>query len=137
MKWFKIDGKEWNVNVIEISESFSILYSENTGRTMAKGAPLTLDPLGTFWGHKMVVGRKRGEVNDFDKLFNYIAIPRYDGMTVVLPHDQKTMQYKAYVSTGERKVKRIIEEVDGEIKEVIYDTYPINFIATEAQVLPE
>lgn len=137
MKWFKLDGKEWNVRVLEISESFNILYSENTGRTMAQGAPMTLDPLGTFWGHKITVGRKKGEENEFDKLFNYTSVPRYDGMTVVLPHDQTTIQYTAYTSTGERKIKKIIEEVDGEIKEVIYDTYQINFVATEAQVLPE
>ena len=49
MEYVKIGGKVWDVLVTEITESFSILYSENTGRTMSQGAGITLDPLGTFF----------------------------------------------------------------------------------------
>ena len=136
MKWLKIDGKEWDVRVLDIVENFNILYSDNTGRTISRGARMVLDPLGTFYGHKITVARKKGEINEFDKLFNYISQPRYDGMNVEAVHDQTTISYDAYVSTGERKVLKIQENVDGEIKQVDYDAYEINFIAMEAQVKP-
>ena len=60
MDFFKIDGIKYDVLVTSIEENFSILYSENTGRTMARGARMVLDPLGTFFGHKVTVQRKKG-----------------------------------------------------------------------------
>ena len=60
MDLVKIGGKVYDVLVTELSENFNILYSENTGRTMSAGARMTLDPLGTFYGHKVTFQRKRG-----------------------------------------------------------------------------
>ena len=127
-----IDGRVWNVDILAITESFNILYSDNTGRTTTKGARMILDPLGTFYGHKITVARKHGDVNEFDELFDYISQPRYDGMSVEAIHGQKTISYDAYISNGERKVKRI----DKENEIVYYDAYDINIIAMEAQVKP-
>lgn len=132
MKWLKIDGKEWNVKVLAMSENFNILYSENTGRTMSQGARMTLDPLGTFYGHKVTVARKQGEINEFDKLFDYISKPRYNGIHVEAVHGQNTISYDAYISNGERKVVRIDEESGT----VYYDAFDINIVPMEAQVLP-
>ena len=44
MDYCKIGGRSYDVIVTSIEESFSILYTENTGRTMAIGARMTLDP---------------------------------------------------------------------------------------------
>ena len=67
MDWFKLNGKECNVIVTELSENFTILYSENSGRTLEDGAPMYLDPLGTFVGHKVKVKRRQGfEKESFD-----------------------------------------------------------------------
>jgi hypothetical protein len=99
---------------------------------MSIGARMVLDPLGTFYGHKITVARRKGEINEFDKLFDYISKPRYDGMFVEAVHGQDTISYDAYVSNGERTVKRIDE------KEcvVYYDAFDINIVPMEAQVLP-
>lgn len=132
MSYFKIGGKEWDVLVVEASESFEILYSSNTGRTIARGAPMTLDPLGTFFGHKVTVARKRGREKQFDDLLDYVSIPRYSGIDVELVHNQKTIKYKAYISKGERNLKRI-DVVD---KKVYWDTLTLNIVPIEAQVLP-
>ena len=66
MEYVKIGGRVWDVLVTEISENFNILYSENTGRTMSVGARMTLDPLGTFFGHKITFQRKQGNEKEYD-----------------------------------------------------------------------
>lgn len=146
MDWFKIDGREWKVRVLEPEQSFQILYSENTGRVIDDRATMILDPIGTFFNYKLTVGKKNGETSDFDDLWEYLATPRKKAMLVVLPRDQKKWEtetengkvegFYAYVSSGKRKIKKVIEEKSGELKEVIYDSFDVNFIASEAQVIP-
>ena len=66
MNYCVINGRSWDVIVTAIEESFSILYTENTGRTLAIGAPMTLDPLGTFFSHKVTFKRCKENVEEFD-----------------------------------------------------------------------
>lgn len=133
MEYVKIGGKVWDVLVTEISESFSILYSENTGRTMSQGAGMTLDPLGTFFNHKVTFQRKQGFEKQYDDLFDFVSIPRYDGIDVEIVHNQTTLKYKAYISQGERALKRI----DTKTGKVYWDKFSLNIVPMSAQVLPE
>jgi hypothetical protein len=121
------------VLVTEISESFNILYSENTGRTMSQGARMTLDPLGTFFGHKITVQRKKGNEAEYDALYDYMSVPRYSGIPVEIVHNQSVIKYEAYVSSGERALKRI----DDKTGKIYWDKFTINIVPMEAQVLPE
>ena len=149
MKWFKIDGKEWKVRIFEPSEAFIILYSENTGRSLDEGAPMNLDPYGTFFNYKMTIGAIKGEEKEFQALWEYLAEPRKEALLVTFPKGSKenwttvsnsgevVEGFYAYVSSGERKIKKITEETNGELKDVFYDAFSVNFIATKAQVLPK
>ena len=128
----KIDRKSYEVLVTDIVESFDILYSQNTGRTMAAGARMTLDPLGTFIGHKITFRRKEGWEQEYDDLFEYLSRPRYDGMYVEVIHNQTTLSYSAYVSKGERKLKR----VDPKTGKVYWGEFTVNVIPMEATVIP-
>lgn len=130
--WLQIDGRAYDVSVLSIRESATILYSDNTGRTISAGARMTLDPLGTFIGHRITVKRKGENVKEYDLLYNYITKPRYDGMRVKAVHDQTTIDYDAYVSTAEREVQRI----DDAGKKVYWKEMEINIVPMEAQVLP-
>lgn len=129
----KIDGKQYNVLVMELSENFNILYSQNTGRTMSTGARMTLDPLGTFYGHTVTFGRRKGYEAEYDALFDDISRPRYDGIAVEIVHGQSTLAYDAYISNGQRAVKRI----DPNTGKVYWDRMSVNIIPMEAQVIPE
>lgn len=131
MNYFKIDGREYNVMVTAIEESFTILYSENTGRTLSQGARMVLDPLGTFFGHKVTIKRKNGFESDFDDLYNYISIPRYDGLSVEIVHNQTTIKYDAYISNGTRSLNKIRRSNIVEWGEI-----ELNIVPMEAQVLP-
>lgn len=135
MEYVKIGGKAWDVLVTEISESFEILYSENTGRTMSQGAGMTLDPLGTFYNYKITFARKQGYERQYDELFNFLAIPRYDGIEVNIVHNQALWNkpFMAYVSKGERALKRI----DPKTGKVYWDKFTANIVPMSAQVLPE
>ena len=135
MEYVKIGGRVWDVLVTEISESFSILYSENSGRTMPQGAGMTLDPLGTFFNYKVTFARKQGSEKQYDELFNFLAVPRYDGIEVNIVHNQALWDkpFMAYVSQGERALKRI----DTKTGKVYWDKFSANIVPMEAQVLPE
>ena len=139
--WFEINGTPYNVRVLEITEEANVLYTENTGRTMAIGAPVTLDPLGTFIGHKVEVAPKKGYESDFDRLYNFVIQPRSYGVPIKAVHAQYTMNYDAYISSASRKVKRIEEnstvtDVFGETIKVKWDKMSINCIPIKAQIEP-
>lgn len=130
--WLEIDGLDFNVTVTEISESATVLYSDNTGRTLGEGAEMTLDPLGTFFGHKVVVKRKGDDFKSFDKLYNYVIQPLYDGFHIKAVHNQSTIEYDAYISSAERNCKKI----DKKTGKVYWDSMSISIISMKAQVLP-
>jgi hypothetical protein len=132
MDVFKIDGRSYDVLVTDLEEKFNILYSENTGRTMSTGARMVLDPLGTFFGHKITVKRKPGKERDFDELYDYISRPRYDGVSVEVLHNQTMLEYDAYVSNGKRSAIRVNNS-----NNVYWDELQLNIVPMEAQVIPE
>lgn len=131
MDWVKIGGKGYDVIVTNIEESFTILYTENTGRTLSRGA-MVLDPIGTFFSHKVTFKRSKDNVKEFDELYNYLTTPRYDGIQIEIVHDQTTLKYEAYVSQGSRKLLKIVEK----IRKVFWGELSVNFIPMEAQILP-
>lgn len=132
MDYFKIDGKTYDVLVTAIEESFNILYSENTGRTMSTRARMVLDPLGTFFGHKVTVRRKPGHETEFDALYDKVSRARSVGMNVEIVHNQTTLEYEAYVSNGTRALQRITKS-----DVVQWGELQLNIVPMEAQVLPE
>ena len=132
MDLIKIDGISYDVSIRAIEENFNILYSENTGRSATVGAKMILDPLGTFFGHKVVFARKNGRETHFDRLFEVLSTPVYDGFGIEAVHGQSKISYTAYVSQGSRSVKK----VDPNSGKVYWDEFEVNFIPMEAQVTP-
>lgn len=128
----EINGKTYDVLIIELLESFEILYSENTGRSTGVGSPMVLDPLGSFFSHKVTFKRKKENTEDYDSLFDLFSTPRYDGVNVRIVHNQDVLEYRAYVSKGERKLKRVDEQTG----KVYWDEMQISFVPMEAQILP-
>ena len=138
MNYFKINGKSYEVLVTSIEENFNILYSENSGRSIAEGAPMTLDPFGTFFGHKISVMRKNGFEGIFDELYKVVSVPRRveieeDALLFEVAHFQDSISYRAYVSNGSRSVERIDEKT----KKIYWGELTLNIVPIKAQVIPE
>jgi hypothetical protein len=132
MDWFKINGKAYNVIVTSLEENFNILYSENTGRTLAQGAPMILDALGTFFGHTVEVRRIAGKEEEFDELYRLVSRPINDGFDIDIVHCQDVANYMGYISNGKRGLKRI----DNNTGKVYWDALTLNIIPMKAQVTP-
>lgn len=129
----EIDGVSYDVVILSIKESVSVLYSDNTGRTASVGARMSLDPLGTFYNHEIVVKRKGSNVKAYDDLFDYVTQPRYDGFHIKAVHNQSIIEYDAYISAVERELHHIDEK-----KNITYwKEMTLKIIAMEAQVLPK
>lgn len=128
----KIGEKEYAVIVVGITETFTKLYTENTGRTMGTGARMNLDCLGTFIGHKVEIKRRQGFEADFDELYDLVSQPTNEGIPVEILYNEenrKYAKYEAYISTGERAVKRIDEKTG----KVYWDKLSLTLIPMEAQ----
>ena len=93
---------------------------------------MVLDPIGTFFSHKVTFKRSKDNVKEFVELDNYLTTPRYDGIQIEIVHDQTTLKYEAYVSQGSRKLLKIVEK----IRKVFWGELSVNFIPMEAQILP-
>lgn len=130
--WLDIDGQRFNVTVTSIKEGGTILYSDNTGRTLAIGAPITLDPLGTFYNYTITVRRNGDDVSDYDKLYEYVLKPRFTGMTIKAPHNQGTITFEAYISAAEREIQKI----DEKNKKVLWKEMTLTITSMKAQVTP-
>ena len=138
MNYFRINGKSYDVIVTGIEENFNILYSKNTGRTIAEGAPMTLDPLGSFYGHKVSLRRKTGFEKQFDEVYEIVSKPisvveEEDALLFEVAHLQSTISYRAYVSSGSRAV----EKIDEKKEKVYWGELSLNIVPIKAQVLPE
>lgn len=127
--YVKIGGKVWNVKVTEITENFNILDTDNAGRVIKDGA-MTLDRIGTFFGHKITFIRDLASLDEYDKLFMYLSRPTNSGIQVDIVHNQTTLKYLAYIASGERKLKRI----DPNTGAVYWDSFSVNFVPMKAQV---
>lgn len=132
MDYVRIDGKSYDVIVVGVKESFNILNGDNAGRTIAVGAPMTLDPLGTWYGHEIIFRRKEGKEAEYDALWDYVSQPSYTGIFVDLVHNQTTLAYQAYVSSGSRDLQRI----DTKTGKVYWGEFSLRITPMEAQVIP-
>lgn len=134
MEYVQIGDKNWDVIVTDIQENFNILFSQNTGRTVAVGAEMTLDPLGTFYGYQITFARKQGYEKEYDELFDYVSKPRTDGIKFNIVHNQALWSepFYGYISNGSRAVKRI----DKNTNKVYWDKFSVNVVPMKAQVIP-
>lgn len=138
MNYFRVNGRKYEVMVTGLEENFNILYSDNTGRSIADGAPLTLDPFGTFYGHKITIRRKNGYEKEFDDLYELVSRPirveiEEDALLIEAAHLQDSIAYRAYVSNGTRPVERIDEKTN----KVYWGELSLNIVPIKAQVIPE
>lgn len=131
-EWVKIDGKSYDVIVTNIERTFTNEQGGGAGRTLASGARETLDPLGTRIEHRITFRRKKGYEAEFDRLWDFVAQPRYDGVWVDIVYNQDTISYEAKFESGSQSLKRI----DPITNKVYWGEFTLNIVPIEAQVKP-
>lgn len=127
----KIAGRVWNVRIIDLKNNFSGIDGENAGRTIAEGAPMILDPLGTFHYYTVTFARQGGAVDEFDDLYNLLSYPSSQGFDVEIVYNQTMIAFKAYCRNGERGLAKI-----GHDGTVYWNTFQAQLTPMTAQVLP-
>lgn len=132
MNWVKIGGRSYDVLVTAIERNFDNKQGNNSGTTIAKGARETLDPLGTRIGHKVTFARKKGYEEEFDRLWDFVIQPRYDGVWVEIVYNQTIIKYEARFLSGVQGLKRI----DPETNKVYWSELVLDIVPVVAQVLP-
>ncbi len=123
----KIDGVEYDADVYidEIEETFEKLSGEDSGRT--QDGKMWIDMVGTCYNYTLHVVRKPGtSLAAYDALFKALSAPK-DFNTVEFPHDQGTMIFEGYITSGSRKLLR---QIDGKN---YWSDISIQFIAREPQ----
>lgn len=133
MNYFEVDGRPYDVIVTKIQRGAEIRQSENAGATLGEGAEETLDPLGTFINHIVTVKRRKGNEAEFDRLWDCVTMPRYEGVWVNVAYNQATLKYKAKFSVSPQNLER----VDKRTGRIYWGEMTINILPTKAQILPE
>lgn len=127
-KWIKIGGKSWDVLITKVSRKFSILDTDNAGRNIKDGT-MRLDRVGTFLTYSLTF--KKGQnmpFDEFDKLFDYLAVPRNIGIPVAFPYGNSTVTFNAYVASGEQE----LDHIDTKTGRVYWKEATFNFISMSA-----
>jgi hypothetical protein len=118
---------------MDISRAFKIVQSSNAGETLAPGRREVLDPVGTYITYTVTFRRKKGREAEFDKLWDEVITPRYDGVPVEIVYNQTTIKYDAKFISGSQPLKKI----DPLTKVVYWEDLKLNIEPVQAQVLPE
>ena len=127
----KIDGVEYDVDVYcdELEESFEKMSGEDSGRT--QDGKMWIDMIGTFYNYTLHISRKPGSTLDaYDALFSVLSAP-VGFNTIEVPHNQGTLSFEAYITSGSRKLLR---QIDGKN---YWGDLSIHFIAREPQRRPQ
>lgn len=127
MQVFKLDGEPYNVHVTKLTRKFSVLDSDESGRTQS-GA-MYRDPIGTFYNYTMTVAPKDGDMEALDAFWEEISKPD-KSHDCVFPYGQDTLTQKMYVTSGEQDLTLMTASKNywGEIS--------VNFIAMKPKVVP-
>lgn len=124
---FTMDGIAYQVDVTNLVCKFSVLDTEQTGRT--QDGKLYREPIGTFYNYSMTVAPKSNHRADFDAFWEAISQP-VASHVCTFPYGQQTLSQRMYVTSGEKALRLLTPEFAdwGEVT--------VNFIATEPQVMP-
>lgn len=115
-----IDGMDFTAAVTKLQRSFSVLDSENTGRTLA--GDMQRDVIGTYYNYTVDIDTSFLSRSEYDTLYEKLSSPD-EFHTMVLPYGQTTYSFKAYVTSGKDELKRIDKNGN------LWDGISVNFIA--------
>ena len=131
MNYVIIGGIAWDVIVTGITRNFEIVQSENSVKVIHNNRTI-LDPKGTEISYTVTFKRRKGHERTFDRLWDFVSRPRYDGVPVKIVYNQELLEFDARFTTGKQNLRKIDEK--NEL--VIWDSFSLNIIPMEVQITP-
>ena len=96
---FRMDGREYNVNVLELKRKFAVTDTENSGRTTDYA--MHRDIIGTFYNYTLKIAPKKLDMESYNRFYDAISNPSAVSHEITVPFGNETMTFKAYVTQGE------------------------------------
>lgn len=99
-----MDGKKYNVNVMELKRSFTVLDTDKSGRPL--NGNMIRDIVGTYYNYNLQIEMKNYDVKEYSSFYQAISSPT-EKHTVTFPYNNETLTFKAYITKGEDNYKLI------------------------------
>ena len=122
---FLIDSVGYRVHVLNLTRKFSVLDTENTGRTM--DGRMYREPIGTFYNYSMTVA-PMGNGEDLEKFWEAVSQPTTSHYCK-FPYGQQMLAQHMYIISGEQDLIR--SGADGNF----WGEITVNFIAMTPKVV--
>lgn len=124
---FKMDGIAYNVSVTALTRKFSVMDTEQSGRT--QDGAMYRDIIGTFYNYTMTIGERGGDAAALEAFWDAISSPTKSHVCV-FPYGQATLTQEMYVTSGEQALKLMHPSKNywGEVS--------VDFIAMKPEVVP-
>ena len=124
---FVMDGTAYNINVIQLTRKFSVLDTDNSGRTI--DGEMYRDPIGTFYNYTMTVEPMTGDPAAMDAFWDAISQP-VPSHVCTFPYHQQTLTQRMYITSGEQSLRRLTA------RGTHWDRLTIHFVAMGPKVTP-
>ena len=108
---FTIDGVNLRLWVKSLKRSFAVADSENSGRLQSYR--MHRDIIGTFYNYTLEIDADRSNPADYDTFYEIISAP-VESHNMVFPYAQHTLEFEAYVTSGEDQIRINKNGKDGE-----------------------
>jgi len=104
---FSIDGKYYDVNILSLKRTGSVLDGENAGRL--KNGKMIRDIIGTYYNYSLQIDADALAPAEYDELFELLSSPD-DSHNVVMPYGQKVLSFEAYISEVSDELDMLYED---------------------------
>lgn len=123
-KFFKLDGKTYDLWVTSLKREASVLDREDAGRTLS--GDMDRDIVGTYYNYEMTIDNSNCNAHDYDEFYEKITAP-VDYHRVLFPYGQGTLEFKAYTANASDELTLI--DNDGNH----WDSLTVKFTAMSPQ----
>lgn len=125
---FTIDGLNLRLWVTSLKRKFAVTDSENSGRVQS--AEMYRDVIGTFYNYTVTVEPDKSNRADYDTFYEMISAPT-PSHSLIFPYGQDTLEFKAYVTSGEDSLKKTRDAHGNELN--IWSGLSVDFVAMAPQ----
>lgn len=96
---FTVDGRAYNIRILELKRKFAVTDTENSGRTADYA--MHRDIIGTFYNYTLKVAPINNDMNSYNQFYEAISNPSKASHDITVPFGDSSLTFKAYVTQGE------------------------------------